>query len=830
MGHKAPFVADAIIANPPSFAHIHIAERLGIPLHMMFTFPYTPTVQFPHPLANIKSSNVDPNYTNFMSYPLVEMMTWQGLGDLVNRFRTKTLGLEPVSTIWAPGQLYRLKVPYTYMWSPGLVPKPPDWGPEVDVCGFVYLDLASSFEPPDNLVQFLEAGEPPVYIGFGSIVVDDPNKFTQLIFDAVKMAGCRALVSKGWGGLGSGDLDLPDNIFLLENTPHDWLFPRVSAVVHHGGAGTTAAGLKCAKPTMIVPFFGDQPFWGAMVSSAKAGAHECIPYKKLTKERLAEGIKQCLTDEARENVQKIADCIAKDGDGATNAVESFHRSLPLRGQHSLRCSILEDRVAVWHMKATKLRLSALAADILVEQRKLKWQDLRLIRHKDWTDFGGPGEPATGVASAVFTSAGDAAKGVGQLPIKLVKNIEKREKHEEKRKKHMEKMRNRDTASDTNGSAHDSMEEQTVENNKVPESEQSRRPPAPQRENTASTTLSADPEDDLMEEFAHDARRGFRKTGSAIVTAPINISVAVAQGFHNAPRLYGDDTVRQPVRISGFKSGLHAGRNEFVYGIHDAFTGLYQHPIRGAKDDGVLGFFRGIGLGIGGFVLKDIAAIIGPPAYMFKGIHKQTQRHKQPTHFLRRARITQGYKDMESLSDEERQAIQKDVDHGWDIVSQVLDLERQRLEESIVHRWGLRKKRREWKETGAIESVATAEKALEAREKGIPIADFLGQQEEEARISSMPRIGVLDKEAEDQKARVESDENARVLENGRMIVAVTSSHEKNDEAPELAKQVTVHGSKNSHETTRSVTNRGLKRNKTEIKDFAGPGEMETSIAS
>src|SRR5262249_51115691 len=95
-----PFVADAIIANPPSFAHVHIAERLGIPLHIMFTFPYTPTTHFPHPLANIKQSNVDWAYTNFMSYPLVEMMTWQGLGDLVNKFRVESLGLDPVSTLW----------------------------------------------------------------------------------------------------------------------------------------------------------------------------------------------------------------------------------------------------------------------------------------------------------------------------------------------------------------------------------------------------------------------------------------------------------------------------------------------------------------------------------------------------------------------------------------------------------------------------------------------------------------------------------------------------------------------------------------------------------
>lgn len=102
------------------------------------------------------------------------------------------------------------------------MPKPPDWGPEIDIAGFVFLDLASSFKPPEELAKFLKAGPPPVYIGFGSIVVDDPNKFTQLIFEAVRIAGVRALVSKGWGGFGGGEIEIPENIFMLENTPHDW--------------------------------------------------------------------------------------------------------------------------------------------------------------------------------------------------------------------------------------------------------------------------------------------------------------------------------------------------------------------------------------------------------------------------------------------------------------------------------------------------------------------------------------------------------------------------------------------------------------------------------
>ncbi|KAF2260078.1 UDP-Glycosyltransferase/glycogen phosphorylase [Lojkania enalia] len=643
MGKKHPFVADAIIANPPSFAPPHIAERLGIPLHMMFTFPYSPTVQFPHPLANIKASNVDSNYTNFMSYPLVEMMTWQGLGDLINRFRYKTLCLEEVSTLWAPGQLFRLKVPHTYLWSPGLVPKPQDWGPEIDIAGFVFLDLASSFKPPESLLEFLKDGPAPIYIGFGSIVVDNPERFTKMIFDAVKMAGVRALVSEGWGGLGDRD-NTPDNIYMLDNMPHDWLFPRVRAVVHHGGAGTTAIGLKCGKPTMIVPFFGDQPFWGGMVSKARAGAHECIPYKKLTTERLAEGIKQCLTNEAKRNAQKIADSIAKEGDGALNAVRSFHRSLPLRGEHNMRCQLLENRVACWTLKNTNLHLCPLAAELLVEWKKVKWNELRLLRHYEWNDFGGPGEPLTGLWGAIVGTASNFATGVGLVPVNMAKSVKKREKYYEKRwkikrrQKHSKETPATVNTATTNGAV-------SVPNQNKPA--QKNRLEPPERQETTLSRLS-DPKDYLAEELAQEAGHGFKKSALAIVRLPMEITIALTQGFHNAPRLYGDDTVRRPRRITGFRSGLRAGRDEFIFGIKDGVSGLWMQPYRRARDGGVTGFFLGIGMGIGGFVLKDIAAFLGPSAYTMKGVYEESVKKYQPTNYLRRARIAQGRVEIDDL--------------------------------------------------------------------------------------------------------------------------------------------------------------------------------------
>ena len=170
-----------------------------------------------------------------------------------------------------------------------MIPKPNDWGRHIDVAGFYFLNLASSYTPDPELEAFLRDGPPPVYIGFGSIVVDDPNAMTEMIFEAVKLSGVRALVSKGWGGLGADDLGKPDEVYMLGNVPHDWLFEHVSSVVHHGGAGTTAAGIKAGKPTIVVPFFGDQPFWGAMIARANAGP-DPIPYKQLTAEKLAEAI------------------------------------------------------------------------------------------------------------------------------------------------------------------------------------------------------------------------------------------------------------------------------------------------------------------------------------------------------------------------------------------------------------------------------------------------------------------------------------------------------------------------------------------------------------
>ncbi|GLU07871.1 hypothetical protein SLE2022_248100 [Rubroshorea leprosula] len=313
------FKADAIIANPPAYGHVHVAEALKVPLHIFFTMPWTPTSEFPHPLSRVKQSA---GYR--LSYQIVDSLIWLGIRDMINDLRKKKLKLRPV-TYLSGSQGSDSEVPHGYIWSPHLVPKPKDWGPRVDVVGFCFLDLASNYEPPESLVKWLEAGSKPIYIGFGSLPVQEPEKMTQIIVEALEKTEQRGIINKGWGGL--GDLAEPkDFIYLLDNCPHDWLFLQCKAVVHHGGAGTTAAGLKAACPTTIVPFFGDQPFWGEQVHARGLGPPP-IPVDEFSLQKLIDAIKFMLRPQVKERAVELAKAMEKE-DGVSGAVKAFFKHLP----------------------------------------------------------------------------------------------------------------------------------------------------------------------------------------------------------------------------------------------------------------------------------------------------------------------------------------------------------------------------------------------------------------------------------------------------------------------------------------------------------------------
>ncbi|KAL4558590.1 hypothetical protein LXL04_036791 [Taraxacum kok-saghyz] len=315
-----PFKAEAIIANPPAYGHTHVAESLKIPIHIFFTMPWTPTSEFPHPLSRVKQPA---GYR--LSYQIVDSLIWLGIRDMINDVRKKKLNLRPV-TYLSGSQGSESDIPHGYIWSPHLVPKPKDWGPKIDVVGFCFLDLASNYEPPQELVKWLEAGPKPIYIGFGSLPVQEPEKMTQIIVKALEDTGQRGIINKGWGGL--GNLTEPkDFIYSLDNIPHDWLFLQCASVVHHGGAGTTAAGLKAACPTTIVPFFGDQPFWGERVHARGVGPPP-IPVDQFTLPKLTDAIKFMLDPQVKERAVELAKAMEKE-DGVDGAVKAFLKHLPM---------------------------------------------------------------------------------------------------------------------------------------------------------------------------------------------------------------------------------------------------------------------------------------------------------------------------------------------------------------------------------------------------------------------------------------------------------------------------------------------------------------------
>ncbi|KPA38834.1 udp- transferase [Fusarium langsethiae] len=393
--NQQPFVADAIIANPPSFAHVHCAQALGIPLHLMFTMPWSSTKHFCHPLANINANNsgISTAVANQISYMAVEWMTWQGLGDIINTWR-QSLDLEDIPFSEGAGLLETLQIPFTYCWSPALIPKPLDWPDYIDVCGFFFRD-APQYIPDSDLGAFLRDGAPPIYIGFGSIVIDDADKLTAILVDAVKATGVRAIISKGWSKLGANQ-PADRDIFYLGDCPHEWLFQQVTAVIHHGGAGTTACGLLNGKPTAIVPFFGEsvpstrcvshvtnantasQPFWGTMVHAAGAGPMP-IPQKILNSQNLSQAIRDCLTPGALAAARGMAEKMRQEN-GVRQAVNSFHANLPL---DKMRCDIIPGLPAAWSYKtgSQHLKLSKAAAEILTDSGRVKWVDLKRRNHK-----------------------------------------------------------------------------------------------------------------------------------------------------------------------------------------------------------------------------------------------------------------------------------------------------------------------------------------------------------------------------------------------------------------------------------------------------------------
>jgi len=253
---------------------------------------------------------------------LVEPFGWRLMGAITNRFRRETLGLPPQTFRESQRRLRRVLVVQGF--SPHVVPHPADWPANVHTAGFWFLDEAKTWQPPPALQAFLSAGPAPVYIGFGSMTGPYPLRLTGTIVNAVAQSGRRAILQSGWAGMGG--TTLPSSMFLLDLAPHRWLFARVSAVVHHGGAGTTAEGLRAGAPTLIIPHMADQPFWGARVAALGAGPRP-IPRNKLTAENLASAIRQVTGDPGLRERAAALGVKLRAEDGIGRAIELIEEYL-----------------------------------------------------------------------------------------------------------------------------------------------------------------------------------------------------------------------------------------------------------------------------------------------------------------------------------------------------------------------------------------------------------------------------------------------------------------------------------------------------------------------
>lgn len=311
---------DLIVFHPKALGGTSIAEKLNIPAVLALPVPLlVPTAEFVAVgFPDLKLGG----WFNRLSYAVVNK-GYHSYDSVINQFRQQTLGLEKMPKSISPIQMANgqpltvLHAHSRFVW-----PRPDDWPETAHVTGYWFLDHEAGWQPPDDLLAFLESGEAPVYVGFGSMAGRNPKRVAKLVVEALQKANARGILATGWGGLDASDL--PETIFRLDSAPHDWLFPHMSAVVHHGGAGTTAAGLRAGRPTVICPYMIDQPYWGERVYALGAGSRP-IPQKKLTAENLAEAIREVTTNPViRQNAERLGQKIREEN-GIANAIAVIER-------------------------------------------------------------------------------------------------------------------------------------------------------------------------------------------------------------------------------------------------------------------------------------------------------------------------------------------------------------------------------------------------------------------------------------------------------------------------------------------------------------------------
>lgn len=314
--------ADLIIASTVAYGAQECAEKHGIPIVGSHLSPLSPTRAFP---TFFMRGGLPFGLLNRQLHYFTEWASWMTARSAINQWRKNDLGLQPLgafNTIF--GRMRAAGLPILYAYSPSVIPKPADWLPQEHVTGYWTLQAPPDYAPPDSLKAFLAAGAPPVYIGFGSMVDESPERLTRLAVEALQRSGQRGILLSGWGGLSAESL--PDTVYMVNDISHDWLFPQVAAAVHHGGAGTTGASLRAGIPTIITPFLLDQHAWSKVVGGLGVGP-KAAPIKDITAEGLAEAITTAVNDaEMRHRAAALGEKIRAE-DGVQNAIDALRTVL-----------------------------------------------------------------------------------------------------------------------------------------------------------------------------------------------------------------------------------------------------------------------------------------------------------------------------------------------------------------------------------------------------------------------------------------------------------------------------------------------------------------------
>jgi sterol 3beta-glucosyltransferase len=310
--------ADAMLYWPFLRLGPSIAEKLKIPCFAVahYPMPYLATGSFPNAFFSPWPKLERFRLYNRFTYTTARPFYWRLVRKQLNRWRTESLGLEPLTPMQEARRVRRM--PHILGFSTSVLPRPKDWPRDTHASGYWFLDADPSEAMPAGLEEFLAAGPAPVCIGFGSMTGRKPAELTTIALDALRIANVRGVLLTGWGALRGATL--PESVFAVQAISHDRLYPRMAAVVHHGGSGTTAAAVRAGVPAIITPFGFDQALWGRRIAQLGVGPAP-IRNEELTAETLGAAIVEATTNDAMRKRAAELGARVRAEDGIGRAIE-----------------------------------------------------------------------------------------------------------------------------------------------------------------------------------------------------------------------------------------------------------------------------------------------------------------------------------------------------------------------------------------------------------------------------------------------------------------------------------------------------------------------------